>query len=469
MKYQPYTYQQHATRHILQHKGAGLMLEMGLGKTVATLTAIDELLHTGQVAKVLVIAPLRVAESVWPDEVQKWDHLHHISYALVLGAEKNRRAALLQRADIHIVNRENVQWLVSYYQSKWPFDMVIVDESSSFKNPKSRRFRALKTVMPKVKRTVILTGTPTPHSYLDLWSQVYLLDQGTRLGDKFTAYREQHFVPGARNGHVIYDYQLKKPKKDEIAILGADLQERIIFDKVRDICISMKARDYLDLPDLINRDINVHLPDDILEQYHQFEESRVLELAESGEAITAMNAAAVAIKLLQFANGAIYSDDGNSYTVIHDAKLEALAELVEVATSPVLIFYAYRHDLTRMAVRLKEFKPVVLEGRSEIDQWNAGKIRILLAHPASAGHGLNLQAGGHNVLWFGVPAPRSLELYQQGIARLDRLGQIKSVINQRLMARGTLDPEAFHGLEVKADMQNLFMNHIKAKVNKLMI
>lgn len=467
-KYIPFPYQQFATDHIIKNKGAGLMLEMGLGKTVAALTAAKQLsCDTGEIKKVLVIAPLRVATSVWPAEIAKWDHLKGITYSLIIGNESQRKKAILATADLYIVNRENIPWLVSFYMTKFPYDMLIVDESSSFKNPKSKRFRALKKVMPLVKRVVILTGTPTPQSYLDLWSQVYLLDRGERLGESFFAYRNKYFEPGGRNGNIIFDYQLKKEKRDQVELLGEDLQEKIIFEKLKDVCISMKTKDYLQLPPRIDRDIPVKLSAEILQQYHQFKRDRVLQMLEqSDQQVTAINAAAVAIKLLQFANGAVYTDQGD-YVVVHDEKLERLAELVDTATSPVLVFYSYRHDLDRIRGHLSGFKPVVLRGNAEIDGWNAGKIRVLIAHPASAGHGLNLQAGGNNVLWFGVPAPRSLELYMQGIARLDRIGQSRSVINQRMICQDTLEPLAFEALDTKQDIQDLFMKTIKAEVKKI--
>lgn len=469
MRYKPFQYQHVAFAHIMAYKGAGLMLEMGLGKTVATLTAILELLHTKQVKKVLVIAPLKVAQAVWPDEIEKWNHLHVLSYSLVLGDEKQRKRALQVPADIYIINRENVQWLVDQYETKFSFDMVVVDESSSFKDPRSRRFRALKKVMPLVKRTVILTGTPTPQSYLDLWSQIYLLDRGERLGITFTEYRQKYFEPAARNGHIIYDYRFKRDTREARDLIGDDVQERIIFEKLSDICISMKTRDYLSLPDRIDRDVMVHLSPAVMSQYRDFEKNSVLQLLSSDEPVTALSAGAMAVKLLQFANGAIYTDDGGKYEQIHTEKLQRLEELVDVASSPVLVFYSYRHDLDRIKTYLQKYKPVVLRGTAEINDWNKGRIHLMIAHPATAGHGLNLQAGGNNVLWFGVPVPRSLELYLQGIARLDRMGQTKSVVNQRIICQGTLDEQAYEGLDAKADMQELFMRIIKVKIKQYQI
>lgn len=463
MFYNPFPYQSHATEHILDNDGAGLMLEMGLGKTVAALTAVDQLIKAGEVRKVLVIAPLKVCQSVWPQEVEKWDHLKCLKVSQVIGSEKNRRNSLIINANIYILNRENVTWLVDYLKSKFDFDMVIIDESSSFKNPRSKRFRSLKRVLPKVTRTIILTGTPTPQSYLDLWSQVYLLDRGDRLGSTFTAYRDKYFDPGARNGNIIFDYHLKKDPPEVAAILGKDIQEKIIFDKLTDICISMKTADYLTLPPRLDRDVPIFLPEAILDQYKQFERERVLEIAEADQSILAVNATVVAGKLLQFANGAIYTDDGKSYVEIHQEKLERLAELIDVATSPVLVFYSYRHDLDRIRNFIKNV--TVLKSDGDIQDWNRGKIQVMAAHPASAGHGINLQAGGNNVLWFGVPVPRSLEMYSQGIARLDRMGQVKSVINQRLICQRTLDREAFRGLDQKANMQEVFMKYIKAKID----
>lgn len=471
MIYQPFSYQQFATQHILSNQvndtpNAGLLLQMGLGKTVSTLTAVSELLSRGEVKRVLVIAPKRVTESVWPAEVEKWDHLRHLRVSVVLGTEKKRKAALLAKADIFAINCENVSWLIAHYGGAFPFDMLIVDESSKFKNPKSARFRALRMVLPKIKRVVILTGSPRPHSYLDLWSQLYLLDRGTRLGKKYTEYRDRFFEAGARKGDVIFDYNLKSDKREVAEILGDDIYEKTISEKIGDICISMRTRDYIDLPPRFDRNAEVVLPAEILRQYREFETSRVLELAESGEEITALNSSAIVMKLMQFANGAVYTE-ADKYVEVHNEKLEAIAELIEMATSPVLVFYAFRHDLDRLTRFLKVFKPRLLKGNADITDWNRGKVNVMLAHPASAGHGLNLQDGGYNLMWFGCPVPRSLELYEQGVARVDRMGQQFSVINQRLICRGTVDEEAFAGLDEKADLQDWFMQSIRAKVEQL--
>lgn len=464
--YKPFAYQQYATAKIINLEGAGLLMEMGLGKTVSTLTAIAELLRAGQVNRVLVIAPKKVAQSVWPQEVLKWEHLKHLTTSLILGSEKQRKQALLTKADIYIINRDNVAWLTAQYGSKFPFDMVVVDESSSFKNPRSIRFRALRKVLPRIKRRVILTGTPTPHSYLDLWAQVYLLDSGQRLGQKYTAFRDEFFKVGKKNGEIVYSYDLVRPSGTEADLLGLDINEKVIFDKVADICFSMKTRDYLDLPPRLDRDVSIRLSPDIERQYQEFKRERVLELAESGQEITAVNAAAVSIKLLQFANGAVYLN-GRDYVEIHNEKLEMLGELIESATSPVLVFYAYQHDVDRINRYLKSLRPTMLRGDSEVQDWNRGKIGFLLANAASAGHGLNLQYGGHNVIWFGAPVPRSSELYQQGVARVDRQGQKNTVVNQRLVVANSMDVEAFAGIDRKASDQDIFMRAIKAEVETL--
>jgi SNF2 family DNA or RNA helicase len=453
MQYTPYPYQQHATSHILDNPAAGLFLDMGLGKTVSTLTAIDHLMyHDLEVNKVLVIAPKRVAEDTWISEVEKWDHLRHLKISIVLGAEKQRKAALAAKADIYVINRENVVWLVGYYANKFPFDMVVIDELSSFKSSKAQRFRALRRIRPQVTRVVGLTGTPAPNSLIDLWPQLYLLDQGERLGKTISQYREQYFLPVAQNGNIVYKYGLKK-----------DVQPSVIYDKIRDICVSMKAKDYLQLPGRIDRMVDVRLSPELQKKYEDFERIQILALAQEAQ-ITAMNAAALNTKLLQFANGAIYDEQRNVHE-IHDAKLEALHEIVEAANGqPVLVFYSYQHDLSRIKHSLRAFKPEELEGREHIQRWNEGKVPLLLAHPASAGHGLNMQAGGNIIVWFGLTW--SLELYQQANARLDRQGQQKPVIIHHLVTKGTMDEDVMKALEGKAQGQDALMEAVKARIEK---
>ena len=452
MIYNPHNYQDHATEHIMENTECGLFLDMGLGKTVSTLTAINRLMFEDfEVNRVLVIAPKKVAEDTWIGERDKWDHLKHLKLSIVLGTERQRLTALRTKADIYVINRENVAWLVSHYGLGWPFDMVVIDELSSFKSAKSVRFKHLRTIRPKIKRMVGLTGTPAPNGLLDLWPQMYLLDQGQRLGKTLTGYRQQYFTPGDRNGHIVYDYELKK---------GNDQQ---IYDKISDICISMKAVDYLELPKRIDRIKEVHLPPAVMEKYFEFEKNLILSL-EDTEDISALNAAGLTNKLLQFANGAVYDDQKNWHEV-HKEKLEALEEDMEAANGqPVLCFYSYRHDLERILKHFKAYKPVLIKGSAEIQLWNEKKIPMMLAHAASAGHGLNLQAGGNLIEWFGVQW--GLELYQQAVARLDRQGQTKPVINSRIIAVGTMDEDVLKALADKADVQDAVMEAVKARIKK---
>lgn len=452
MKYTPHPYQTFATAHIIDNPASGLFLDMGLGKTVSTLTAVDQLLNVFcEVSKVLVIAPKRVAEDTWTTECSKWDHLRHLQLSVVLGSERERKEALKAKADIYVINRENVAWLVGYYQSAFPFDMVIIDELSSFKSAKAIRFKSLRMVRPKVSRVVGLTGTPAPNGLIDLWPQIYLLDMGQRLGKHITSFRSKYFDPGRRNGQVVFDYKIKTESQQQI------------YDQIGDICISMTAKDYLTLPERITRTIEVKLPAKVQQQYDEFEKEQVLAL-EDVEEISAVNAAALSMKLRQFANGAIY-DEHKQYHEVHSEKLEALEELIEEANGqPVLIFYSFIHDYDRIVKYLKGYKPRKLEGSSDIADWNAGKIQVLLAHPASAGHGLNLQAGGNIVIWFGPNW--SLELYQQANARLDRQGQTKPVIVYHLTAVQTIDSKVFTALEGKAETQNMLMDAVKAIIKK---
>ena len=446
-------YQLHAVDHVINNSGAGLFIACGLGKTVSALTAINRLMYDYcEISKVLIIAPKRVAESTWTDEIKVWDHVKHLKLSVVLGTERERKEALKAKADIFIINRENVAWLVGYYQSAFPFDLVIIDELSSFKSSKSIRFKSLRMVLPKVKRVIGLTGTPASNGLIDLWSQLYLLDQGARLGKSLTGYRERYFTPGKRNGQVVFNYNLKAES------------EQAIYDKIGDICISMKAEDYLSLPERINITKEIKLPTAIQEKYDEFEKQQVLSIIESDTDISAVNAAALSTKLRQFANGAVYDAEKN-FHVVHDEKLEALEELVEEANGqPVLIFYSFKHDLERIKKRLKGYKPQTLDGPSDIEAWNKGEISVLLAHPASAGHGLNLQAGGNIVIWFGLNW--SLELYQQANARLDRQGQIKPVIIYHLITVSTIDQKVFSALEGKAEGQDALMDAVKAIIKK---
>lgn len=443
-------YQLHTVDHIMDNMQAGLFLDMGLGKTVSTLTAIDLLMYDRcEVNKVLVIAPKRVAQDTWTDEVNNWAHLNHLRVSVVLGTEKQRKEALLRTADIYTINRENVVWLISHYGAGFPFDMVVIDELSSFKSPQAQRFKALRRVRPLVKRVVGLTGTPAPNGLIDLWSQLYLLDMGERLGKTVTGYRSKYFTPGRRNGEVVFDYRLKAESEKEI-------QERI-----GDICISMKAEDYLELPGRMHLIRKVHLSDEEMKAYLDFEKSQILALPDEDVSVT--SAAALRNKLVQFANGAVY-DANKDYHVVHEAKLEALTEMVEASTSPTLIFYKYKSDLERISIALKSYKPRQLDSSQDMIDWNAGRVKVLLAHPASAGHGLNLQKGGHTIIWFGDPD--SLELYQQANARLDRQGQTTCVMIHHLATEGTIDEDIAKALVNKADVQEALMQAVKARITK---
>lgn len=447
MKFEPHEYQRYAIRRILDQAACGLFLDMGLGKTVITLTAIVELMHERfDVGRVLVIAPLRVAETTWTDEAAKWDHTRHLRIAQVLGSERQRLAALKASADIWVVNRENVEWLVTQCWRDWPFDMVVVDELSAFKSPKARRFRALRKVRPLIKRIVGLTGTPAPNGLLDLWSQLYLLDEGERLGKTVTGYRGRYFEPAERNGHVVYKWR-PKPEAEEN-----------IHAKIADLCISMSAADWLDLPERINRTVPVRLSPAARGRYQRLE--RDLLLPFEGADVVADTAAVLSNKLLQMATGAVYDENGNAQHV-HDAKLDALEDLIEAANGkPVLVFYSYRHGLRRIYDRFPHAQP--LGGPEVVAAWNAGKIPLLLAHPASAGHGLNLQAGGNIIVWFGLTW--NLELYEQANARLDRQGQTGRVIVHHLIAEGTIDEDVMRVLSGKAAGQGALLEAVKVRI-----
>lgn len=450
MKYKPYTYQQFSFKHLVDHPYSGLFLDMGLGKTVIALTATDYFMYQDlSVSKTLVIAPKRVAETVWTDEIGHWDHLNHLRPSVVLGTPKERVAALNRAADVYIINRENVVWLVNHYRSKWPFDFVIIDELSSFKSSKSARFRALRTVRPKIKRLTGLTGTPAPNSLIDLWSQLYLIDQGERLEKTFGQYKQLYFSIAKMNNHIVYKYGLNK---------GAEGQ---IHAKIQDICVSMRLKDYHELPDIIENKIMIKLSERVQKQYDDFEADEFLELI-AGQEITAVNAAALTNKLLQFSNGAVY-DESKKYYVVHDEKLDALEEVVEgLQGRPALIAYAYQHDAERI---LKRFKQAVhFTSSKQVEKWNNGEIELLVLHPASAGHGLNLQRGGNNVIWFG--STWSSELYQQLNSRLHRQGQRFVVVVHKLICRNTMDEDVVRAVDRKISGQNALLEAIKARIKK---
>lgn len=466
MEYRPHEYQNFTIEKICQKKRIFAVLEMGLGKTSCTLTAIERLMHDEfTVDKVLIIAPLYVADMTWEDERDKWDHLRRLRMAKILGTEKQRIAALNTAADIYTINRENVKWLVDHFlktRQGWPFDMIVVDESSSFKNPSSQRFKALRKAVPAADRVVLLTGTPDPNGLMDLWSQVYLLDGGARLGKTLTEYRSRYFMPGRRNGNVIYEWIPREGAKEEI------------FARLSDIMISLTAKDYLKMPERVERDIKLKLPPEARKKYEQMEEDSILEL-EEGE-VVAGNKAAVTNKLLQMANGAVYYDDyqidadgvvtGYVRRVerIHDTKLDALEDIMEDnAGQPILIAYNYQHDCDRIMERFAKYNPVLFRGREDAERWNRREIRMMLAHPASMSHGLNLQAGGSIIVWFGVPS--NLEWYLQFNARLDRQGQTSAtVLIIHLLIEGSQDIAVLRSLRGKKVDQNELIEAVKARI-----
>ena len=437
-----HAYQEYAKDWILKHPYCGLLLDMGLGKTLTTLSAIDELKNIfGLNYKILVIAPKKVAEETWSAEIEKWGF--ELAYSKVLGTTKKREQALAEEADIYLINRENIVWLVEYYKTKWPFDFVVIDELSSFKSSKAKRFRALRKVRPKIERVVGLTGTPAPNSLIDLWPQMYLLDRGERLETSQTRYKNKYFYPDKQNGHIVYSWGLRPGS------------EEAIYGQIEDICISMKAKDYLKLPPRTDNVVRVQLSN--LATYKQLEQDLVLDF--KGREVTAANAAVLVNKLLQLANGAIYDDDKQTIR-IHDDKLDALENIVEDSQGqPILVFYQYQHDLDRIKARFPQ-----AEELEDLDRWNQGEIPILLCHPQSAGHGLNLQKGGHIIVWFGLTW--SLEYYQQANARLDRQGQTEPVIVHHLVAKNTIDEKVLQVLQGKEEKQDMLLEAVKAYVGE---
>lgn len=443
-------YQQACIDTMLHLPACGLFLKPGMGKTASTLTAIDLLLHDYfAIHRVLVIAPKRVAQTVWTDEIEEWQHLQGLRAVRVLGTEKQRLAALDKSAEIYIINRENIPWLVTTLRTRHAtgfFDACVVDESSSFKNHASKRFRALRTLLPFFKWRVILTGTPAPKGYLDLWAQIYILDQGATLGRTMTAYRDTYFLPDKRNGQVIFSYKLK---------LGAGAK---ISAVLRPFCAFVDSDVCLDLKKPLYVDVRARMTVSEQKAYDQFAKDLVLSLPE-GEEIAATTAAALNTKLLQYANGAVYDEDGKTHEV-HRQKLEALDELIESAQgNPVLIFYNYRHDLARIKAKYKAARELKTE--QDIRDWQAGGVEIMLAHPASCGHGLNLQSGGHLVIWFGLTY--DLELYEQANARLARPGQKEQVVIHRIIAKGTIDEIVASALSAKAISQGTILEQLKRK------
>lgn len=452
MQYKPHDYQQYAINYILEHPIAAVILGMGLGKTSITLTAIEQLMYDSfEINKVLVVAPLRVARNTWSDEIHKWEHLKHLKYSIVLGTAADRKKALAADADIYVINRENLQWLVEQIGVPFDFDMVVLDELSSFKNWNSKRFKAFMKVRPKVKRVIGLTGTPSSNGLMDLFAEFKCLDMGERLGRFISQYRVNYFVPDQTNGQIVYSYRLRK---------GAEEQ---IYNKISDITISMKALDHLKMPELISNEYPVYMSENEVSLYDDMEAEMFLPLR-TGE-ITAANAAALSGKLLQMANGAVYSDDGDEIQ-IHDQKLDALEDLIEAANGkPVMVAYWFKHDLTRIKRRLSERKISFekLDSEESIRKWNRGELPVALIHPASAGHGLNLQSGGNILIWFGLTW--SLELYQQTVARLWRQGQsAETVVVQHIITAGTIDEDVMKALADKGMTQNRLIAAVKARV-----
>ncbi|MEK5052061.1 DEAD/DEAH box helicase [Niallia sp. FSL K6-0212] len=454
MNFTPHNYQRYCIERVLDTPALGLLLDMGLGKTVITLTAVNDLKYNRfAVNKILVIAPKKVAESTWVKEASKWDHLKLLRFSTVLGSQAKRIKSLNTPADIYVINRENVPWLVEYYKNAWPFDMVIVDEFSSFKNHQAKRFKSLKWVRPHIKRIVGLTGTPAPNGMLDLWAQVYLLDGGERLGKTITGFRERYFEPDQRNRDRVFTYSPKQ---------GAD--ERI-QQLIGDICVSMKAEDYLELPDIVFNTVPIILDSKAEKAYNKLETEMLLQVDET--TIDAGSAAVLTNKLLQLCNGAVYDEERNVVN-IHDCKLEAFMELIEgLNGKPALVFYNFQHDKDRIKKALVKTNLRVRELKTPQDEtdWNNREIDILLAHPASAAYGLNLQQGGNHVVWFGLNW--SLELYQQANKRLHRQGQTEKVIIHHLTVSGGVDEDVVRALENKTNTQDDLMAALKARIERV--
>lgn len=446
MKYNPHDYQKYATNFVLEHPVAALLLEMGLGKSVITLTAIYELLYNRfEVGKVLVIAPLRVARDTWPAEIEKWDHLKGLTYSVVIGTESERKEALRKSAGIYLINRENVDWLINKSGFPFDFDMVVIDELSSFKSASAKRFKSLLKVRPKVKRIVGLTGTPSSNGLMDLWAEFRILDMGERLGRYITHYRNNFFVPDKRNQQMIFSY---KPRP------GA---EDAIYRLISDITISMKSADFLKMPECIMNEVEVKLSEKEWSVYDELRQEMVVSLED--EEIDAANAAALSGKLLQMANGAVYNEEKSVFH-IHDRKIDALEDLIEGANGkPVLVAYWYNHDLERIK---KRFRVREIKNSKDIKDWNSGEIPIAVIHPASAGHGLNLQSGGSTLIWFGLTW--SLELYQQTNARLWRQGQKSTVVIHHIISKDTIDEDVMKALRIKEKTQTDLIDAVKARI-----
>ncbi|MCS4486359.1 DEAD/DEAH box helicase [Staphylococcus americanisciuri] len=449
MEFKPHDYQKYSIDKLIENKRFGLFLDMGLGKTVSTLTAFS-LLKLLDTNKMLVIAPLNVAKDTWADEINKWDHLKHLKVSKILGTPKQRIAALNAEADIYVTNKENTKWLCNQYKKEWPFDMVVVDELSTFKNPSSQRFKALKKKLPLINRFVGLTGTPSPNSLLDLWAQVYLIDSGERLDKSFTRFRKRFFVPTHQVSDHVFNWDLRA---------GAEAE---IYKLIEDVCLSMKAQDYLKMPERVDTQQVVTLKPKERRLYNELERLYILESEEEGT-VVAQNGASLSQKLLQLSNGAVYTDD-EEVRHIHDRKLDKLEEIIEEAQGqPILLFYNFKHDKDRIVKRFDDV--VTLDDKDYKSKWNDGKAKILLAHPASAGHGLNLQQGGHIIVWFGLTW--SLELYQQANARLYRQGQKHTTIVHHIMTDDTIDQRVFKVLQNKKLGQEDLMRAVRARIEEV--
>lgn len=452
-EYKPHPYQAYCRDRIIDTKNIALFLEMGLGKTVITLDAINQLRYDRLcVRRVLIIAPKKVAESTWQTEATKWQGLAHLRCSTVLGSLADRKAALAKSADIYIINRENTQWLVEYYKHAWPFDMVVIDESSSFKNHQAKRFKALKLVRSRINRMVLLTGTPSPQSLLDLWPQVFLLDGGARLGKTITSYRNTYFAPDKRSATIIYSYKLRPGS------------EAAIYQRISDICISMRSADYLTLPELIYNDIPVKLDAAAQKTYDALERDMLLEIDES--TITAGTAAVLTNKLLQLCNGAVYDED-RQVIELQNCKIDALLETVEqLHGEHAVICYNFKHDKDRLlhALAGTGLRIAVYEGDKQMQAWNAGQLDLLLVQPASCGYGLNLQQGGHHIIWFGLTW--SLELYQQTNKRLHRQGQEHPVFVHHLIVKGGADEDVIASLQSKDQTQEGLLNALRVRLRR---
>ncbi|MDY3851018.1 MAG: DEAD/DEAH box helicase [Bullifex sp.] len=449
MKYVPHDYQEYATEFILGHPEAAVLLDMGLGKSVITLTALHDLiLDSFLIRKALVIAPLRVARDTWPSEMKKWDHLSDLTCSVAVGTERERRKALTARADIFIINRENVAWLVEESGIPFDWDCIVIDELSSFRSGGSKRFRSLMKVRPLAKRVIGLTGTPSSNGLMDLWAEYRLIDMGVRLGRFITRFRDEYFVPDARNGAVVYSYRPKPGAEDAI------------YGRIGDITMSMKASDHLKLPECVMNEVYAEMDERERAAYETMKKDMVAEIGETE--IDAASAAALSGKLLQMANGAVYRGDGAAVRV-HDRKLDCLEDLIKGANGkPVLVAYWFRHDAERIRAR---FRVREIKTGKDIDDWNSGRIPVALIHPASAGHGLNLQEGGSTLVWFGLTW--SLELYLQTNARLHRQGQRETVVIHHIICRDTIDERVMKALAGKEAVQDALMEAVKAEIGKV--